>query len=93
MRLTRARLDLLAGVNGSLRFEIRGEGGFALLTHFGASAAPAEPSTTITVDRSAYHALRAGELDPQDAFLSGQIHVEGDMQLAMQLALAALAPD
>ncbi len=93
MRLTRARLDLLAGVSGSLRFEMRGEGGFVLLTHFGVSPLPAEPSTKIAVDRSAYHALRAGELNPQDAFLSGQIHVEGDMQLAMQLALAALAPD
>jgi len=93
MRLTRARIDLLAGLAGSVRFEVRGDGGFALLTHFGARPPGTEPTTSIAVDRSAYRALRAGELNPQDAFLTGQIQVEGDLQLAMQLALAAMAPD
>ena len=93
MRLTRARIHMLAGLAGSVRFELRGEGGFSLLTHFGAAAPPDRPTTSIAVDRTAYRALRAGELDPQDAFLSGQIQLEGDLQLAMQLALAALAPD
>jgi hypothetical protein len=93
MRLTRGRIDLLGGLAGCVRFEMRGEGGFALLTHFGAGPLPAAPTTSITVEREAYRALRAGELNPQDAFLTGQIHVEGDLQLAMQLALAALAPD
>ncbi|MEN8159238.1 MAG: SCP2 sterol-binding domain-containing protein [Myxococcota bacterium] len=93
MRLTSARVELLASLEGTVRFELRGEGGFTLLTHFGTNPPPAEPTTSITVDRTAYHALRTGELNPQDAFLSGQIQVEGDMQLAMQLALAALTPD
>ena len=93
MRLTRARVALLAGLAGSVRFELRGEGGFVLHSQFGAGPAPAAPSTSISVDRDAYRALRAGELNPQDAFLGGKIQVEGDMQLAMQLALAALAPD
>ena len=93
MRLTRARVDLLAGLAGSVRFEVRGEGGFALLTQFGAGPPPAAPTTSITVDREAYHALRAGELNPQEAFLGGRIQVEGDLQLAMQLALAAMTPD
>jgi hypothetical protein len=93
MRLTRARVDLLAGLSGCVRFELRGEGGFVLLTQFGAGPPPEAPRTSILVDRDAYRALRAGELNPQDAFLAGQIQVEGDMQLAMQLALAALAPD
>jgi hypothetical protein len=93
MRLTRARVDLLAGLAGCVRFEVRGEGGFTLLTQFGAGPGPAAPTTSITVDREAYRALRAGELNPQEAFLGGQIQVEGDLQLAMQLALAAMAPD
>ena len=93
LRLTRARIDLLGGLAGSVRFEVRGPGGFALLTHFGAAPPPAAPTTSITVDREAYRALRAGELQPQEAFLGGQIQVEGDLQLAMQLALATLAPD
>jgi hypothetical protein len=93
MRLTRARVDLLAGLAGSVRFEVRGEGGFALLTHFGEGPPAATPTTSITVDRDAYRALRAGALNPQEAFLGGQIQVEGDLQLAMQLALAAMTPD
>jgi hypothetical protein len=93
MKLTRARLDLLAGVKGCLRFEVKGEDGFALLTLFGDGPLPERPDTTITVDPDAYRALRGGELNPQDAFLSGRIAVEGDMQLAMQIALAAMSPD
>jgi hypothetical protein len=93
MKLTRARLEALAGVEGSLHFEVTGPEGFALLTHFGAGPVPDEPTTRIAVSPEAYHALRSGELNPQDAFMSGQIQVEGDMQLAMQIALAALSPD
>jgi putative sterol carrier protein len=40
-----------------------------------------------------YADLRAGRLDAQNAFLSGKLELEGDVQLAMQLALAALSPD
>ena len=54
---------------------------------------PAEPKTRITVDSAAYRDLRSGALDPQLAFMNEQIRVEGDMSAAMQLALAAVAPD
>jgi len=93
LKLTKARIDLLAGVQGTVRFEVRGADGFTLHTHFGPGEPSARPSTSITVDRSAYADLRAGRLNPQDAFLTGRIQVEGDLQLAMQLALAAVAPD
>lgn len=93
MKLTRQRIDNLAGVTGALRFEVTGDDGFAILTHFGTDPVPAEPNCSITVDPEAYRALRSGELHPQDAFMTGRIRVEGDMQLAMQLALAALSPD
>jgi hypothetical protein len=93
MRLTKARIDNLAGVNGLVLFEVTGERGFALRTHFGAGPVPAEPTTTIRVDEQAYRELRSGDLDPQTAFISQRIVVEGDMQAAMQLALAAVAPD
>ena len=41
----------------------------------------------------AYRELREGALDPQLAFMTEQIRVEGDLQAAMQIALAAIAPD
>ena len=93
LRLTQARIDLLAGIAGSVQFEVRGAEGFALLTHFGPGEPAATPTTSIHVDRDAYLDLRAGRLNPQDALLSGRIQLEGDLQLAMQLALAAVAPD
>ena len=93
MKLTQGRIENLSGVSGCLRFEITGDRGFALLTHFGSAPLPDQPDTSIAVSPEAYQALRSGELDPQDAFMNGQIQVEGDMQLAMQIALAALSPD
>ena len=51
------------------------------------------PNASIAVDDDAYRELRSGKLDPGAAFLNGKIKVAGDMQLAMQLALAALSAD
>ncbi len=93
MKLTRARIDNLTGVGGSLRFTLSGDAGFTLLTHFGSDPVPEQPTTTITVDPEGYRKLRSGEIQAHEAFMSGLIQVEGDMQLAMQLALAALSPD
>jgi hypothetical protein len=93
MKLTRLRIDNLAGMNGMLQFRLAGDGGFTLLTHFGSEPLPDEPTTKITVQAEGYRKLRAGEIDPQQAFMDGTIQVEGDMQIAMQLALAALSPE
>jgi len=95
IKLTRSRVEQIGGVKGTLLFELTGEGGFRLLAHLGGEppAADAPPATTIRVDAAAYRELRSGALQPQDAFLAGKIQVEGDMQLAMQLALAVLSPD
>lgn len=93
LRLTRTRLENLAGLSGCLAFSLTGEGGFSLLTHFGSEPMPAEPTCQISVDGEIYRALRAGEMNPQDAFMSGKIEVGGDMQMAMQLALAVMSPD
>lgn len=93
IRLTRERLDLLAGMRGTLRFRVKGEDGFAVVTHFGPGEPKDPPDTEIRVDPEVYADLRAGRLDAQSAFMSGKIELEGDMQLAMQLALAAMSPD
>jgi len=93
VRLTQNRVAQIADVGGTLLFELTGEGGFRLLTRLGAGD-PTEPAdTAIRVATEAYRELRAGKLEPQEAFLAGKIAVEGDMQKAMQLALAVLSPD
>jgi len=91
--LTRARVENLRAVDGLIHFEVTGDGGFVLGTHFGSAPVPAEPKARISVDAQAYRDLRSGALDPQSAFMNQQIRVEGDMSAAIQLALAAVAPD
>jgi hypothetical protein len=93
LRLTRGRVEALAGVTGRVRFEVSGEQGFWLLTCFGGAAGDGAPDATIRVDAAAYAELKAGKLDPPGAFLSGRIEVDGDAPLAMRIALAAMAPE
>ena len=93
MKLTTGRMQNLANMEGTLRFALTGEGGFEMLVHFGAGPGADETRCSLEIAREAYDKLRTGELNPQEAFMSQQISVEGDMQMAMQLALAALSPD
>ena len=93
IRLTRSRVEELAAVKGLLHFEVTGESGFVLRSHFGSDPIPAAPDTTIRVDEASYRDLRSGALDPQTAFMEHRIEVDGDMQIAMQVALAAVAGD
>jgi hypothetical protein len=91
--LTRARVEQLRAVDGLVQFEVTGDEGFAIATHFGSAPVPSEAKTRISVDAATYRDLRSGALDPQSAFMSQQIRVEGDMAAAMQLALAAVTSD
>lgn len=93
LRLTRERIDNLAGLTGSVRFTLTGENGFSIVIHLGPDPIPAEPDCTIEVEGAVYGDLKSGKLPPQEAFMSGKINIDGDMQMAMQLALAAMTPD
>jgi len=93
IKLTQTRVQQIAEVGGTLCFELTGEGGFTLLATLGDGTPGNTADTTIRVDAQAYRELREGTLEPQEAFLAGKIAVEGDMQRAMQLALAVLSPD
>jgi hypothetical protein len=92
MKLTAGRMQNLAGLSGTLRFCRTGERGFAILVHFGADAI-GEPHCSLEIGPEAHEQLRAGTLSPHEAFMDGQIVATGDMQMAMQLALAAMTPD
>ena len=81
-------------MDGLVRFEVTGDDGFALahpLRHRPRCPPSRRPGSAWTPQ--AYRDLRSGALDPQSAFMNQQIRVEGDMPAAMQLALAAVAPD
>jgi hypothetical protein len=93
MRLTSQRVRSLRELHGSLVFQRIGTGGFALFAHFGVETPAPEPRAAIRLDETIYARLRSGELEAQDAFLDGQIEVEGDMEMAIGLALAALSED
>jgi len=93
MKLTADRLRNLRLLNGSARIEITGGAPMDLVVRFGGNATDAGPDCTLRIGSDAFGALRSGELAPQDAFMAGQVEIDGDMQLAMQLALAALSPE
>jgi len=93
MCLTAQRVRSLRELAGSLVFERKGPGGFAIFASFGVDSPSPEPRATIRLDEEVYARLRAGELDPQDAFLDGLIDLEGDLEMAVGLALAALSPE
>jgi hypothetical protein len=93
MKLTAGRMKNLSGMAGTLRFALTGDDGFELLVHFGDGLMADEARCSLEIAREAYEKLRSGELNPQEAFMNQQISVKGDMQMAMQLALAAMTPD
>ena len=93
MLLTSQRVRSLRELGGRLVFERVGKAGFVLFAHFGVEAPAAEPRATIRIDEATYQQLRQGEIDPQDAFLSGRVEITGDESMAIGLALAAASPD
>lgn len=94
MKLTVNRLRNLSELNGRARLELAEGSPMSLEARLGEGIQdPSSPACMLRLPSAVYAALKGGELAPQDAFLSGQITIEGDMNLAMQLALAAVSPD
>lgn len=93
MRLTSQRVRSLRELAGSLRFEVAGSEGFSLVASFGVPEPEENPRAVIHLRPEIFKALRDGTLDAQTAFLDEKVEVEGDMEMAVGLALAALSPD
>ena len=96
MKLTAQRVRSLRELHGSLLFEVEGNAGFSLVARFGVEAGVADrdpPDASIRLRPEVFEALKSGELDAQDAFFDEKIDVDGDMEIAIGMALAALAAD
>ena len=87
----KSRIDRVRGLNGSLRFVLTGlpDGSeWSCTMHFGAGPRNPEPRTTVTIPADAAAKMQAGQLDPQMAFMQGQVKLAGDAGFAMQLGMA-----
>jgi putative sterol carrier protein len=93
MKLTSQRVENLRLLSGTFYFELSGAGGFSLTFRFGTVEDSKDPDCSLFMNEDTYRQLRAGEIDAQDAFMKELVRIEGDMELAIQLAFAALAPD
>jgi hypothetical protein len=86
--LTRARVERLRTLDGSLQFRLATDEGERVVTvRFGAGE-PAGPRCTLRLRADDARRLQAGELPPQAAFLQGLVKIEGDVAFAMQVGAA-----
>ena len=78
-----------AGIDGSLRIVIAGEGA-VMIDPAGVRAADEkaddEADCTLSADADTFRDMLEGALDPTTAFMSGRLSVAGDMGLAMKFA-------
>lgn len=90
--LTGARVAALRELRGTLRLEVTGDDPWGLLVHFGPGPVP-QPATTIQIGSEEYRGIREGSLDLQGAFMTGKLILDGDMDLALKLAMAMMSPE
>jgi len=81
----------LGGVEGSVAWVVEGDdGGQYCLAFSGGkidvSEGPKDDATaTVKLDSDTWKELTSGETNPQAAFMSGKIQIEGDISLLMQI--------
>lgn len=85
-------LKPLEALDGLVQLAVTGgEGGdWHLGLKLGPGEIPAEPNTTVSIAAADAAAMEKGELDPMQAFMTGQIQVAGDIALVMQLQLVLM---
>lgn len=72
-------------LDGSAKFII-GDKGSVVIDGAGVRASDEDTDVSLTADTEIFQDILAGDLDPTAAFMAGSLSVDGDMQMAMQLA-------
>ncbi|WP_371685659.1 SCP2 sterol-binding domain-containing protein [Tropicimonas sp. IMCC6043] len=72
-------------LSGTAKFVLSGEGTI-MLDSSGVRAGDETADVVLTAEPSVFQAILEGETNPTAAFMTGQLSVDGDMGLAMQLA-------
>gem|GEM_PF-2545394 len=89
--LGRARIERMRALKGAVRFVLTGlpeASTWTCTLYFGPEPRPAEPQTTITIGADVVAKIQARQLEPQVAFMQGQLKIMGDAGFAMQLGMA-----
>jgi putative sterol carrier protein len=76
-----------SGFPGTAKFDIKGEGQI-MLDSSGARVGDEAADVTLRADADVFQSILEGETNPTSAFMAGQLEVDGDMGMAMQLATA-----
>ena len=89
--ITPNRIDHIRELEGTVRVQVTGEPAWGAVLHFGREPVPDPAPTVISIGGEEYAQLRAGELDLQGAFMTQKLALEGEVEFAMQMALALMA--
>lgn len=77
-----------AGMNASYKFDVQGAGVWRLLIDDGTinvEEGDGDAQCTVVISAEDFDQLTDGKLNPQMAFMSGKLKIQGDMGLAMKL--------
>jgi len=87
----RSRIDRVRSLKGAVRFVLTGlpdGSSWSCTLYFGPPPRPTEPQTTVSLSADLVKQIQSGQLNPQMAFMQGQLKMTGDAGLAMQLGMA-----